>query len=146
MPTLAHHMLSEANRPSVLADCTGLIHAEIAGKRGPFGLVVRSAFGVFDKLIPNIVSRGVNLFLDDFVRQLEPYYHRAQSVGIDVERALADQANEVAQSLFDVVDVRLKESTNTPLKKAYQKLRAPSTKHVAAAVPGMARIIKKYVD
>jgi hypothetical protein len=144
MSTLAEILLVPGNRPKVVADSVRVIDEEVDSKGGLTGLAVKGTYAVVKAVKPGLVSEAVDGMLDDFVKQLEPFYAAAQAKNEPVGPALSSRAGEVAEALLAISDGRAPRAKNQTLKKAYEKLRPTGKKHVEAAIPRIGRLIGKY--
>lgn len=147
MPTLKETLLTPAKRAQVVQDTVRLIDDEVKSKGGLVGLAVKAAYGMVNKLKPSIISETVDGLLDRFVDRLEPFFASWSSAGKtdSFERFLVGQKNQVANALLSVTDDRARVVQNATLRKAYESLRPQGEKHVEAAIPGLGRLLSKYV-
>ncbi|MFC1706878.1 DUF6918 family protein [Planctomycetota bacterium] len=144
--TLKEILLVETTRPRVVEDCVQLVDSEVASKRGIAGLAVKGAYALVKKIRSGIIRDVVDGLLDEFVERAEPFY--AEFLGQKarpLEPYLTGRSEEVANALLGVTDGRAEKTTSRVIKKAYVKLRPTGLKHTAAAVPGLARLISKYL-
>lgn len=147
MPTLAAILLDTSRRNKVVEDFAHLVDTEVQSKGGLSGIAVKAAFAIVKKVKPGIVPEVVDRLAGDFANRLDPFY-QAHSVGgaaTDFAAYMSSRAGEVAQALLSITDARAQSSDNRTLRGAYDKLRPMGIKHVEAAVPGIARIIKAYI-
>ena len=149
MGKLQDILLDSTKRPQVVADCAQLVDEEVAGKGGLSGLAVKGGYAIVKKIKPGIVPEAVDRLLNDFVAQLDPFYtaFAAQSGGnpAGLQSYLQGRASEVATALLGITDAKVSKAENRTIKTAYEKLRPAGAKHVEAAVPGIARVLSKYV-
>ena len=93
---------------------------------------------------PGIIPDVVNVLLDDFVTQLDPFYSRHQeSGGGDFKKRLIGEADAVADALLAITDGRADRSKHRTLVKAYKKLRPQGKKQVVTAMPRIADMLVK---
>lgn len=147
MAKLQDILLDPAKRGQVIQDCVQLVDNEVSNKGGLGGMAVKGAYMVVKKVKPGIVNELVDKLLNEFVAQLEPFYgdFTAQSAGKALPAYLQDRATDVASALLNITDARAAKADNRTLKGAYDKLRPTGVKHVEAAVPGIGRVLAKYV-
>jgi hypothetical protein len=62
-----------------------------------------------------------------------------------VSQYFAQNTGAVAEALLAVTDSRAQSSEHSSVKGAYGKLRGSARKNVEGAVPGLGKIIEKYV-
>lgn len=146
MARLADFLLTAKNRPKVVADCERLVDFEVAQKGGLSGLAVKGAYAVVKRLKPGIVGIVVDKLLDDFVNQLEPFFNDfLTQKNQDLGEVWGPKAEAIALSLLRITDQRAAQSGHPALIAAYNKLRPSGVKHTAAAVPGLGRLIQKFI-
>ncbi len=147
MSSLQEILCSEANRANVVQDATRLVDQEVDQKSGLTGLAVKTAYKVVCKLKPGLVAEVVDNLLERFVTQVEPFFAEWVTSGKreTFEGFLTARKNRVANALLSVTDERARAVQNTTLKKSYETLRPHGEKHVEAAVPGLAKMLARYV-
>jgi hypothetical protein len=146
MAALKEVLLTPGNRPKIVEDCVRLIDSEVAGKGGLSGVAVKGAYAIVKKVKPGVIREAVDKLLDGFVDKLEGFYSSyVDGGGTDFERHLSGQTGAVANALLGVTDGKIARVDSRPIKKAYEKLRPKGEKHVQDAVPGVARVIAKYL-
>lgn len=135
------------NRPRVLEDCSRLIDAEVASKRGLSALPLKAGYKVIQGVKPGFVRHCVDFLLDDFCVALEPYYQAwsQKDPRPSLESTLRAQAPQVADALLGVTDKRAQRAQNRTLISLYQKLRGAAKGHVEAALPGLGRTFEPYL-
>lgn len=145
MTKIKETLLDPTKRVQVIGDCSQMVSDEVNGKRGLTGLAVKAAFKAVRAFKPNIIESVMEALLDDFAAQLEPFYSDYLKSGeSDLKRYLCQRDGEIADSLLMITDGRAKRSKLKTLVKAYEKLRPQGRKHVAEAVPGIAKLLQKY--
>lgn len=147
MASLPSILLDSSRRSQVVADMVELVNSEVQSKGGLSGIAVKGAYAIIKKVKPGIVPEVVNKLADDFAANLDPFYqdHLKQGIGEELTAFLISRASEVANALLSITDARAKATENRTMRATYEKLRPSGVKHVEAAVPGIARVIKKYV-
>jgi len=146
MSELKTILLADDVRPAVLADAQRLVDAEVQAKGGISGLAIKTGYKAVQSVKPNLVPEALNNLLDRFVERLEPLFTQWKSgdAGQSFESFLVGRKKEVANALLGVTDDRARSSSGV-VKKTYEKLRPQGEKNVEAAVPGLARLIQKYL-
>ena len=146
MGKLQDILLDSSKRPQVVADCAQLVDQEVSSKGGLSGLAVKGGYALVKKIKPGIVPEAVDRLLNDFVAQLDPFHEAFVAKGSgDLASYLQSRAGEVAAALLNITDSKVSKAENRTIKSAYEKLRPTGAKHVEAAVPGIARVLSKYV-
>jgi hypothetical protein len=147
--TLNEILLAGGKRARVTDDCVQLIDDEVRSKTGLGGVAVKGAYAVVKKLSPNIIRDAVDKLLDDFVSRLEPFYADFRANGGGSQSGFSDflvqRKHAVADALLGVTDRRIQNAKNRTIGKAYEKLRPTGEKHVQAAVPGVGRVVERYL-
>ncbi|MCK6550317.1 hypothetical protein L6R52_31060 [Myxococcota bacterium] len=147
MSTLKDILLTPENRPKVVRDTEQLVESEVDAKGGISGIAIKAGFKTVKTVKPGLIPDAVNNLLDRFVDRLEPFYaewHGAGRKG-SFESFLTSRASQVANALLGVTDDRARQVSNQTVKKAYETLRPQGEKHVSAAVPGLGRVIGRYL-
>jgi len=145
MASLKAALLVPGVRPKVIADCCALIDAEVAEKSGLSGFAIKAGYGVVKALRANIIADVLEWMLDDFVARLEPFAAAWSAAPTGTLSAyISARPGEVAESLLAISDARAQRTTNTTLRKGYEKLRPMGKKNVEQAVPRLARLVEKY--
>ena len=144
MATLKEILLVPARRPAVVTGCVELVDSEVASKSGLTGMAIKAAYMVVKKIKPGIIREAVDSLLDEFVERMEPYYADCLKGGENVEAFFGGRAETIANALLGVTDAKAARARNRTIKAAYDKLRPTGIRHTAAAVPGIARLIRKH--
>ena len=133
------------NKPSVITALGGLVDAEVAGKGGVSGAVVKAGYAAVKKVKPGFVAHAIGALLPKFTEALEPLWreHRAAG-GADFGAFLAARPDRAADALLGVTDARAKATSREALKKGYAKLRPNAKKHVIEALPRLGKVIDSY--
>ena len=148
--TLKVRLLEDASkRPRILTDCERLIDDEVRAKRGLSGVAIKGAFKIVKKVKPGVIRESMDGMLDDFIDRVEPFWAQHRDVGdgepAGFEQYLQNHVNDVADALLGITDERAARAKNKAMKSAYEKLRPQAKKHVAEAVPGVARMIGRHL-
>ena len=140
--TLSSIITHADTRPIVVDECVALVESEVRGK----GLIIRGAFKTVSKIKPGFVKGAIDGLLDDWLKNMEPYYASWKSGG---EGSFSDHLNsqkrEVANDLLKVTDERAETSSHKTAAKMYKKLRPSALNNVESAVPGLAALIEKHL-
>ena len=145
--TLHENICNEANRASVVRDAAALVSDEVRSKSGLSGVAIKTAFKAVSKVSPGLVESVVDNLLDKFVLKLEPFFTEWNEAGRQgtFESFLTGQSNKVANALLSVTDDRARTVDNKVLKKSYSSLRPQGEKNVQASIPGLGRLLDKYI-
>lgn len=147
MPTLSEKLLVPANRPRLIADCARLIDDEVDKKSGLSGLVIKGAFKTVKAVKAGFIEQVIDNLLDRWVEKLDSHYQRWQAAGSTGTFGgfCATDTGGVAEKLLEVTDDRAKKVDNKTIVALYGKLRPNAKEHVVSAVPGLGRVVDKYL-
>lgn len=142
MGVLADSLLDAKNRPQVVAGCVKIVEKQAAKA----GFIVNAAYMAATAAKPDAAAKAIDRLLPDFAAIFEGYYqeYAAQAYGIAFEEWIVPKAGEVAGQMLKVTDALVANSSKKTLKKTYSGLRKGAVKPVAAAVPGIARLVADY--
>jgi hypothetical protein len=133
---------------AVLKDSHKVLDDEVSKKSGISGLAVKGAY----KLLKSVQSgkaldRVIEALMPEFMDKLEPYFEKYQKVGAKgtFESFLAPNFQEIADQLLSVTDKKVEESDSSMVRNTYGKLRPKAKKEVVSSLPGLARMIDKYI-
>ncbi len=136
-------LLTKDQRPTTIDDCVQLIEDEVGAKGGLSGMAIKGAYAVVKRIKPGFIKEAVDHLLNDFVAQLEPFWAEWEKAGGDLAPFFEARSSKIANALLGITDGKAERAKNQTLKKAYEKLRPTAEKQVEAAVPGIARVLKK---
>ncbi len=146
MPALQDKLLTPANRPNLVKDCARLIDDEVDKKSGFSGLAIKGAFKVVKGVKPGFIEGVIDHLLDQWVGKLEGHYARFVEKGQGTFGAFAAaDAHGVAEKLLEVTDAVAQKGEHKTVASLYHKLRPGAKEHVSVAVPGLGRIVDKYL-
>jgi len=147
MPALQDKLLTPANRPNLVKDCARLIDEEVEKKGGFSGLPIKAAFKIVKAVKPGFIEGVINTLLDEWVGKLEGHFARFTEGGKPgtFGSFVAADAGGVAEKLLEVTDARAHKGDHKAVESAYQSLRPRAKEHVSVAVPGLGRIVDKYL-
>ncbi len=135
----------EATRASIIEDVCGLVNDEVAKQRGISGVAVKAGYKLVQGVKPGFVRNVVQALLPEFAAALEPVLEQAATQGQPAGSYFSAHTPEVAEALLSVTDGRAQSSEHRSVKGAYARLRGSARKNVESAVPGLGKIIEKYV-
>lgn len=146
---LSTRLLADASkRPALLSDCERLINDEVSSKSGLTGMAIKTAYKVVCKVKPGIIREAMDGLLDDFVKRLDPFWQQHLEAGGAPEAFptyMTSHASDIADGLLGITDERARRANNKTLVSAYEKLRPQGKKHVQEAVPGVSKMLSKYL-
>lgn len=144
---LADKILNNPRRSDLERDCVALVEAEVDKKSGISGFAIKAGFKVVKSVKPGFLESVVQGLLPAWVDKLEDHYSRWQAAGAPgtFGAFCAKDASGVAERLLEVTDAKAKKVDNPGVGKAYATLRPSAKEHVVAAVPGLGRVVDKYV-
>jgi len=136
MANLRETLLEDSRRPAVVQDCVQVIDDEVGSKSGLGGLAIKAAYKTVKTVKRGIIPDVVNVLLDDFVTELEPFYEEfTEGGGGDLKAFTVRHSDRVADALLSITDTRAQKSRHRTLVKAYNKLRPQGKKQVVNAMP-----------
>ncbi len=140
-------IVSSDQRPAILRDAVDLVNSEVSSKSGLSGMAIKAGYKAVKTVKPTLIHDAVDNLLNKFVDKLEPFFTEWVDGGKSgsFESHLSSQSNKVANALLGVTDERAKSVDNRTIRKTYEKLRPQGEKNVQAAVPGLGRLLGKYV-
>lgn len=138
-------LLDKTKRPAVTADLVALVDAEVAGKGGVSGAVIKAGYAAVKKVKPGFINHAVGALLPRFADALDPLWaeHRKAGGG-DFGTFLARQPERSADTLLSVTDARARATGRETLKKGYDKLRPNAKKYVIEALPRLGKVIESH--
>jgi len=140
-------LLADDMRRRVVDDAARLVEDEVRSKRGVSGLAIKAGFKAFRKVRPGALPMAVNNLLDPFARAADPFYQEHLESGRtgSVSQTFLPRADAVAEALLSITDERARRFDSGLIKKTYYKLRPLGKRNTVEAVPGICRLIDKYV-
>jgi hypothetical protein len=137
-----------SRRPAVVRDVVQLIDSEVSRKGGLSGMAIKGAYKLVKKLKGGrMIPEVANGLLDEFSDAIEPLHaeYRGDS-GAGFGRFLSARGQDGVNALLSITDGRAQRTTNSTLKRAYNKLRPMAEKNVEDALPGIGRMIDKHCN
>jgi hypothetical protein len=142
---LADVLLTDENKPKVVADCYTLIDQGVSEMSGVGGTAVKVAYKAVNAFMAGHVRYMVESMLPEMVNRLEPYWADFNASGSGAfGDYLAKRGPEVSAALLSVTDERARESNRPVVLKAYKSVRGGAAKHMEAALPRLGDIVVKY--
>ena len=148
MGVVKDRLLDEGARPAVISDCVRLIDQEVASKRGVGGVMIKGGYKAFKKFKPSIVKDAVEALLESFTEVLDGVYedYQKDDVSTPFDVWAGRRKSSIANSLLGITDSIMGETDKAAVKKIYGGMRKIGQKNVEEAVPGISRLVIKYVD
>ncbi len=146
MGSLTDTISDPTRRKAVVADCATLIDAEVADKRGLSGAAIKGAYRTVKGLRPDMITRSMDHLLDDFSKQVDPFWQDCQAKGSDPRGYFTGRKAEVANALLQITDDRAAKSSHKTLVRAYKGLRGKAVDHIGAAMPRFADLLVKHAS
>jgi len=147
MTVLFEKLCTPPNRPRVIADCARLVDEEVDKKGGLSGLAIKAAFKTVKAVKAGFIESVVDGLLDRWVDKLEGHHASWTAAGAagTFGGHCARDAAGVAEKLLEVTDERARKVDNRTIVSLYLKLRPSAKDHVVAAVPGLGRLVDRYL-
>ncbi len=144
MGKLVEMLLDKNNRPQVVAGCVQIVEAQAAKA----GFIVNTAYRAATKAKPDAAAKAIDRLLPDFAAIFESHYENylTQACDIAFDEWIEPKAYDLAEQMLSVTDELVEKSGKKTLKKTYGQLRKSAVKHVAAAVPAIARLVATYAN
>jgi len=135
------------HRPDVVRDASELVDAEVSAKGGVAGFAIKAAYKTVKAVKPGLIPDVIDGLLDQFIGRLEPFFAEWEKGGKSGSFGafLSSRPGAAANALLGVTDDRAKVVANKTLKSAYQSLRPHGEKNVEAAIPGLGRLIDRFL-
>lgn len=147
MSSLSDILTADDVRRRVVDDAARLVEDEVRAKRGVSGLAIKAGFKAFKKVKPGALQMAVNNLLDAFADAVDPFYqeHVEAGRGGSVAQTFIPRKHDIAEALLAITDARAQRFESGLIKKTYGKLRPMGVRNTEDAVPGICRLIDRYV-
>ena len=133
---------------SVVQDSIRVLDEEVSKKSGLGGMAIKAAYKLLKSIKQGKALRKVlEALLPEFVDVLEPYFQRYQKEGKGVGWTdfLRPDFETIADGLLAVTDAKSRETDSKKAQAMYDKLRPKARKEVIASLPGLTRMMQKYL-
>lgn len=137
---------SPARKAQVVADCLGIIDAEVGDKSGLSGMAIKAGYRAVQGVKPGFVEKVVQDLLPEFADAVDPIYQEAVADERSIGPYFEAEKSRVADSLLAITDAKASRSKNRVVKKTYEKLRGTAKRNVEAAVPRLGRLIERHAS
>lgn len=145
MASLSEVLADPTKRRRVVDDGVAMIEAEVADKSGLSGIAIKTAFGMVQRIKPGFVGGTLNHLLDDFAKKVDPFWLDCQAKQADPRTFFQQNGATVSNALLSITDDRARKAEG-PVKSTYDKLRPEAQKHVTAAMPRLADLLRKHAS
>jgi hypothetical protein len=147
MGSLKDVLTEKDNRKKVIDDAVRLVDEEVGRKSGISGLALKAGYKTFKRFKPGIMPAAVDKLLDEFADAIDPFYQEWLEAGGQgsIGKILDPRREEVAEALLTITDARARGFESGIIKKTYKKLRPMAMGHTREAIPGVARMIDRYI-
>jgi hypothetical protein len=144
LATLPELLLTNENKPHLIADTQALVDNEISSK-GITAAPLKAAYKVVTAFAPGYYQEVIEAMLPGMIHQLAPYWADfSTSGGADFGDYLAKRGPEVSESLLAVTDDMAHRSGRAAIVKAYQMVRGGAGKNIETALPALGALVQKY--
>lgn len=145
MPSLSDVLADPNRRRRVVDDGVDVIKAEVSDKSGLSGIAIKTAFAMVSQVKPGFIGGALNHLMDDFATKIDPFWADCQATGADARGYFVKNGTKVADALLQITDARARGASG-PVRSAYDKLRPEGQKHVVAAMPRLAELVRKHAS
>jgi hypothetical protein len=144
--TLQASLLDSGRRTEVVDDLQAFVDAEVAGKGGISGGLIKTGYAAVKKVKPGFVAHAIDRMLPDFVEALEPHWasYQAQPNPGGFGAYLAARPQHVADALLAVTDRRAERSSRGSVTSVYNRLRPKAQENVIAALPQLGALVERH--
>lgn len=145
MGSLTEVLKDPSKRRAVVDDGVRVIEQEVGDKGGLSGMAIKGTFKVVQGMRPGFVPMALNHLMEDFAPKIDPFWAECQTNKEDPRTFFVRRGNEIGNALLSVTDMRSRGAAG-PVKSAYDKLRPEALKHVVAAMPRLADLVKRHAS
>jgi len=149
MTRLAEKVKDPEVHEAVIQDSILVLDEEVAKKSGVTGLGFKAAYKLLKSLKKGKALRVVlEALMPDFLEKLDPYFERyeQEGEGKSWSEFIAPHYEAISDEFLAVTDAKAAKSDSSRIRKTYGKLRPKARKEVIASMPGLAKMMDKYVD
>lgn len=144
--TLQASLLDSGRRSEVVDDLRAFVDAEVSGKGGISGGLIKTGYAAVKKVKPGFVAHAIDRMLPDFTAALEPHWrwYQAQPNPGGFGAYLAARPQEVADALLAVTDRRAESSSRGSVTSVYHRLRPKAQENVIEALPRLGALVERH--
>lgn len=144
MSSLQQILLDPARRPAVVQTLVEVVDAEVAGKSGIGGRVIKTGYSAVTKLSDGFVAKAVNKLLPGFAAALDPFWQERGDASL--ADTLVARQDDAAEALLAVTDGQVAGTSNKVVKKVYGSLRGKAKENVVAALPRVGAALESHAQ
>ena len=145
MANLTDVLKDPTKRRAVVDDGVRVIEQEVGDKGGLSGMAIKGTFKLVQGVRPGFVPMALNHLMEDFAPKIDPFWAECQASKEDPRTFFVRRGSEISNALLSVTDMRSRGASG-PVKSAYDRLRPEAIKHVVAAMPRLADLVKKHAS
>lgn len=145
MPSLSSVLADANRRRAVIDDATRVLEAEVADKGGLSGMAIKAGFATVKRVKPDFVPGSLNMLMDEFSRQIDPFWARCQEQKADARTFFTRDGAAVADALLTITDGKARNVAG-PVRAVYDQLRPKAREHVMAAMPRLGDLVKRHAS
>lgn len=145
MPSLSSVLADATRRRAVIDDATRVLEAEVADKGGLSGMAIKAGFATVKRVKPDFVPGSLNMLMDEFSRQIDPFWARCQEQNADARSFFVREGAAVADALLTITDGKARNVAG-PVRAVYDQLRPKAREHVVAAMPRLGDLVKRHAS
>lgn len=144
--TLQASLLDSGRRGEVVDDLQAFVDAEVSGKGGISGGLIKTGYAAVKKVKPGFVGHAIDRMLPDFVAALEPHWasYQEQPNPGGFGAYLAARPQHVADALLAVTDKRAQASSRGSVTSVYNRLRPKAQDNVIEALPKLGALVERH--
>jgi hypothetical protein len=144
--TLQASLLDSGRRAEVVDDLQRFVDAEVSGKGGISGGLIKTGYAAVKKVKPGFVGHAIDRMLPDFVEALEPHWaaYQTQPNPGGFGAYLAARPQHVADALLAVTDRRAQGSSRGSVTSVYNRLRPKAQENVIEALPRLGELVERH--
>lgn len=141
-------VLGRADRKKLVEDVVRLIDEEVGRKGGLTGMALKGGYAVVKKLKEGrMIQVAVDHLLDDFTEALDGLWTSFTAGGGTgtFSSFLASHEQQACDALLAITDGKAARADQAVIRKTYETLRGQAEKHVKEALPGVGRLVERYM-
>ena len=114
--------------------------------RGSSNAAIKTAFKIVKGLKPGFIPDAIDGLLDDFIRQIEPFFDSWKAGGgaRPLREHFVTNGPAVADALLSITDARAARNSHKTVVATYNRLRPKAKENVVAAMPRVGDLIAKH--
>lgn len=145
MPSLSEVIADPHRRRAVIEDAARVLKAEVDAKSGLSGLAIKGGFATVTRLKPDFVPGSLNMLMDDFARQIDPFWERCRGANDDARAFFTREGGAIADALLVITDGKARNVAG-PVRAVYDQLRPKAREHVIAAMPRLGDLVRRHAS